>query len=182
MSPEYYQIQREHLSYADDLQGRFFRETVGAQDLEEVRSSVGKALHDVRREYGLIRTGLVSGKIGASLPEDEYRNRLVLKSHADRLRIMLRGVLVFSSSDIFSMKNNLYSIVTADMSRDRARFELCNFWSEMIKDGQVTDLFLTPGWEDSEGANIEKKAAEINGCNIYFPDRRTDLTSSLSDL
>lgn len=183
MSSEYRQGQIvDNYSYENELRGRLFSTTLDARDLGDLRFSVGKVLHDLREEYGLARTGLVSGKIGAILPEDEHRNRLILKSHTDRLRVMLRGVLIFSSSDIFSTKNNLYSVVTADMSRERARFELCNFWSEMIKDGKVTDLFLTPGWENSEGANIEKKAAEENGCNIYFPDNRSDLIVDFSDL
>lgn len=116
---------------------------------------------------GSDRLGYVAGMITSDGPEHIARNVERLALFTKTLRGM-HAFPVFSATDIFNQA--VYARLRVDLFRPEAReAEFKEFWRSILKQGQVTDIFMTPRWELSEGATDEHQTAQRLGLAIHFP-------------
>lgn len=48
------------------------------------------------------------------------------------------------------------------------------FWRDILESGHVTDIFMTPRWEQSKGAIDEHEAAKQLGIKIHYMNNSKD--------
>jgi len=140
-----------------------------AEAVKEANSltQVREFLFNVFREYrqaGNNRIGYVSGTITSEGREHIQRNIERLAKFTDHIRTQYEFP-IFSPTDVFS--DALFARL------DAAGFKNADwviFWREVLgtKDRFVTDMFMTPRWEKSQGAADEHRIAKEVGMNIVY--------------
>ena len=128
----------------------------------ELFSIVCTTLQEVK-EKGQTRIGYVSGIISSDGPDKIQENIERLQ----RITEILRGnhkFPIFSATDIFT--NEVYERCTKDSVLLNTDF--IQFWRNLLGAGFVTDVFMTPRWEFSEGATDEHLVADELGLNIHY--------------
>lgn len=123
---------------------------------------VSGVLEYVRQE-GITRIGYVSGIISSDGPDKIAENRIRLNRITDLLR-STEQFPIFSAVDIFS--DHIYEVCSRDGRKSNSDF--INFWRSVLKTKLITDIFMTPRWEESEGATDEHNIAEQLGLNIHY--------------
>ena len=58
------------------------------------------------------------------------------------------------------------------LSTPERRKAFIAFWREVLELGKVTDIFMTPRWEQSEGATDEYNTAQRLGIQIHIVDHQ----------
>ncbi len=134
-------------------------------DLDQVRECIVPIL--VSSKNGSDKLGYVAGMITSDGPEHIARNIKRLALFTETLRRM-HGFPVFSATDIFD--SGVYARLGVDLLDPKARqAEFQRFWRSVLETGQVTDIFMTPRWDLSEGAIDEHETAKKLGLTIHFP-------------
>lgn len=159
--------------------GRYFslkikEDTKNIHDLDAVLPVVSQVLDEIRLETGNTRTGLVSGKIRSKNDYLELKNRRFIQEQTQRIRVITRGITVINFGDIFGEKNELYRRVTENLSPEERGDALCGFCVDLVE-SEITDLFLLPGWEGSQGSVLERKAILRKNGVIYEGNGANDL-------
>lgn len=128
----------------------------GQLNLSQIQSIVSVVISEVKTETGAVRTGYVSGIISGNGDEHIQENIKRLKEWADWIRGR-QDYPVFSPPDIFSQQvySALHEMVLERETREE-KFDA--FWASIIL-RSVTDIFMTPGWEESSGAPKELAVA-----------------------
>lgn len=112
---------------------------------------------------GKKRIGYVSGIISSDGPDKIQENIERLKSFTDSVR-STHQFPVFSATDIFT--EQIYE--ACNNERKITQSEFIDFWRELLKSKLITDIFMTPRWDESEGATDEHLVAEQLGLNIHY--------------
>ena len=131
-----------------------------AEGLAEIKNVVVDILAHVRRGSG--RLGYVAGIIGSDGEERIERNFKILEKHTFFVKEK-HGIPVVSASEVF-FQELLSRVLSRGVSRDD--FEL--FWRSILASGHVTDMFMTPRWEQSRGARDEHDTAKKLGIRIHY--------------
>jgi len=133
-----------------------------AKSLLEVKKGVLKALIKIAGNSSTKKLGYVSGIITSDGPKLVKRNIERLGSHTERLR-QKHPFPIFSAADIFTQE--VFERVGAF---DLPSHRFLKFWREILGSGWVTDIFMTPRWEHSQGAKDEHEAAKELKLNIHY--------------
>ena len=136
-------------------------------------AQVRESLFDVFREYrltGHTRIGYVSGAITADGRENIPKNIARLIKFTEHLRTRQEFPL-FSATDVFD--DELFKRLDA-AGFVNADWEI--FWREVLgaKERFVTDMFMTPRWEKSNGATDEYRIAQEVGMTIVYIGKELD--------
>ncbi len=112
----------------------------------------------------------MAGIINSDGPKYFERNRKRLVNHAAKLR-KLHDFPMFTAVDVFppEIYNNLKEW---KLSFEEREAKVRNFWQKILKSGHVTDVFMTPRWEKSKGAQDEHKTAKRLGLTIHYLQER----------
>ena len=135
----------------------------------QVVSSFGELLPTVRGVLekltlgGQKRIGYVSGIVSSDGPDKIQENIERLKRFTDSVR-STHQFPVFSATDIFT--DRIYEVCNRE--RKITQSEFIDFWRELLNSKLITDLFMTPRWDESEGATDEHTFAEQLGLNIHY--------------
>ena len=127
--------------------------------VREVLDSVKIQVEGLERK----RIGYVSGIISSDGPDKIQENIERLKRFTDTVRSAYQFP-VFSATDIFT--DEIYQRCSKD--RPLLNADFIQFWRNLLEAGLVTDVFMTPRWEESEGATDEHSIAEQEGLNIHY--------------
>lgn len=144
------------------MRERFEPELAVVGSFGELLPAVRGVLETVRSE-GIKRIGYVSGIISSDGPDKIQENIERLKKYTDFVRASHKFP-VFSATDIFTKQ--VYEVCNRE--REILNSEFIEFWRNLLETGFVTDLFMTPRWDESEGATDEHLIAEHLGLNIHY--------------
>lgn len=117
------------------------------------------------RLTGAERIGYVSGIVSSDGVEKIPENMRILHAHTLRIR-QVQSFPVFSAADLFSQEL-LLSLPEMQLPHAEHKHLFIGFWRDVLSAGYVTDVFLTPRWENSEGARDEYRIAQKIGLRIH---------------
>lgn len=147
------------------MKAKLARVLVDSTNLAAVRDKVVALFDQTRQRTGTKRIGYVAGIINSDGPEKVEENRQRLAEYTERIREE-QDFPIFSATDIFSKElfAKLEEVKLGGPERNEA---FMRFWREILESGNVTDIFMTPRWEQSVGATDEHKTATKLGITIH---------------
>jgi hypothetical protein len=108
---------------------------------------------------------LVSGAVFADGLEHVARNLTTINNHTQAVRQTFPGVVLSCPEVIYNLGlDRTLDVYSWPYDQRRERF--IQFWQNVVSGG-VTDLFMVPGWERSEGARDEYATATRLGLQIH---------------
>ena len=128
--------------------------------LEEVLNEVVRVFKDIKETSE--RIGFVSGIVTSDGPIHIQRNLLRLENFTQTLSQKTNFPL-FSARCVFT--DELYRVLDEGGAKND---DYLAFWDKLLRSGYVTDVFMTPRWEFSEGARDEHLIAEELQLNIHY--------------
>ncbi|MGH8165307.1 MAG: hypothetical protein ACREP1_13325 [Rhodanobacteraceae bacterium] len=148
-------------SLAVSLRWRLEEALSGAPSLDAVLADTLDLLALVRADVA--RLGLVSGAITADGPERLDHNIGVLLRHAEHFEER-EGLPLIAAPYVFTAA--VYERIGV---RELAERRFHEFWRAILTSGHVTDVFMTRGWERSNGATDEYLTAQKLGLAVREP-------------
>jgi hypothetical protein len=131
-----------------------------AQTFDEIKFAVIKALEEVKSLTDCERIGYVSGIISSDGPEYMQRNMEILAEHVNKLR-QENDFPIFGPTDVFN--DEIHERIKAHEIPVQRWFD---FWRDILGSGNITDIFMTPRWEESTGALDEYHTAVRLGLRV----------------
>jgi hypothetical protein len=113
------------------------------------------------------RIGYVAGILFSDGPEFFDRNVKILEDHTTRIRSE-QSFPIFSSIDVFYDDDFYNRLPETTLPYDQRRKVFFDFWRAIVGCGYVTDIFMTPRWEKSEGARDEYETAKKHNLKIHI--------------
>lgn len=147
----------------------FIAALTNADSFDDVKKGVIGVLNEVSNGG---RLGYVSGILTSDTQELVELNKRRLAGYTDYLRGDA-AFPVFSATDIFS--NELEDTLSGSTIT-----EWHSFWRDVLEQGHVTDIFMTPRWRSSAGANDEHETAKRIGISIHYMDDSPELKSIMN--
>ncbi|HUC38825.1 MAG TPA: hypothetical protein VL944_01715 [Candidatus Acidoferrum sp.] len=149
-----------------ELFARLQTSTDGATTLADASHRVVGVLRGFREERSLERLGFVAAirESDGVEPEKIELNELRLAGYVNSLRLVTPFPL-FSCLDIYTPR------FLANFYGENSVEAWDKFWKDIFKPKEITDLFLTPRWEQSYGARFERKLAEELDLKVHYVDR-----------
>jgi hypothetical protein len=141
-------------------------QTLGNEtSLAAVQTQLLKLLAHLRHEDGG-RIAFVSGAVFSDGLEHFERNIGIINHHTDLVRATFDGS-VFSCADAFYNLGLQSQLDVYDLPYEERRQRFLAFWRTILAGG-VTDIFMIPGWERSEGAQDEHQTAAHLKLRIHY--------------
>ena len=142
-----------------------------AKNLAEIRTALLQLFQNIKQQENQSQIGYVAGILYSDGPEYFERNRQLLAKRTEMIR-STQTFPIFSAYDIFS--DGIYDqIEERKLSVQDARDIFIQFWRDILGSGLISDIFMTPRWEFSEGAKDEHQTAQKFGLTIhYFHDQQ----------
>ncbi len=140
--------------------------TNNSTSLSEIKVGLIDVLARFKENHHEKRLGYVSGIITSDGIENVERNMQALEDHTEELR-KKHDFPIFSATDLFD--NHVFEIIDAYNIPTQ---EWLKFWREVLESGTITDVFMTPRWENSKGATDEYSVAKSLGLRIHFKDKK----------
>lgn len=148
------------------MKKKLVRAVRGAHSLPRVKEQIVALFEQMKGENGEKRIGYVAGIIGSDGLEKVAENMQKLAEHTERIR-REQDFPIFSSTDIFS--EELYErLEEMRLEYEEQRKVFMQFWREIFEEGGISDIFMTPRWEESEGAFDEYETAKRLGIAIHY--------------
>jgi len=141
-----------------------------ASNFIEVRLSVVRVLEETKRKHVSGRVGYVSGIISSDGDEKILENTNRLENYTNDIR-KIHKFPIFNPPDVFS--NDLCArLQEIKLPKKEREEKFIVFWREILTSGHVTDIFMTPRWRESRGAQDEHKTALRVGIRIHYVNIR----------
>jgi hypothetical protein len=112
------------------------------------------------------RIGYVAGIVTSDGPENIDKNVKNLTKFTNKIRER-NSFPIFSSTDVFS-KKCIAKLDEMNLPPEKIEVEFWKFWRKLLRSGYITDIFMTPGWDRSLGAQDEHKTAKKAGLKIHY--------------
>lgn len=129
-----------------------------ATNLPEVRD---KLLAVLAQQNGS-RIGYVAGIITSDGPEHIEKNLQKLEKCTQRIK-QRESIVVFSAVDVFD-EELFIRLKASTLPQDSWWI----FWREVLGSGHITDIYMTPRWQESTGARDEHETATKVGIAIHY--------------
>lgn len=134
-------------------------------NLIEVRLSIVQVLKEAKRKHVSGRLGYVSGIITSDGDEKILENINRLENYTNDIR-KIQKFPIFSPTDI---SNDVYArLQEMKLPKKEREEKFIAFWREILTSGLVTDIFMTPRWKESRGAQDEHETALKVGIEIHY--------------
>jgi hypothetical protein len=138
---------------------------ISVTSFSEIHQEITKLFAHTRKNHPSNRIGYVSGIISSDGPEHMDRNIKILKEYTEKLRDT-HDFPIFSATDVFS--DEIFGRLGHFTSHRRMQEEFMQFWRDIFDSGHITDIFMTPRWEKSEGAKDELETAKKLNLKIHY--------------
>lgn len=112
------------------------------------------------------KLGYVAGIVTSDGPDNINNNVKILKKFTNKIR-KRNNFPIFSSTDAFS-KKSIRKLDEMKLPPEKIEEEFWKFWRKILTSGYITDIFMTPGWDRSRGAQDEHKTAKKAGLKIHY--------------
>lgn len=133
-----------------------------AQELHEVKKIVTELLESIKVENEMQRIGYVAGIITSDGNEHIERNIKKLIEHTENLRNQ-HDFPIFSAPDVITPE--VFERIDAINIPSKTWQE---FWRDLLTTGHITDIFMSPRWEKSNGAIDEHETAKRLNIKIHY--------------
>lgn len=130
--------------------------------LDQKLSAITKLLSSVLKLDPTLRIRYLAGRVTSDGPDFISQNLTKLNTYTDELEKKY-GQYVFSAEDVFADEKYWMKNIT---SKDLKHIYV-EFWQKLLKGG-VTDMYMSPGWETSNGATFEHEFAQKNCIKIHY--------------
>ena len=134
---------------------------VSSNTINEAEEKLISTLDEIRHQNPEIRVYFVSGIVTSDGPSFVKRNLQVLQDRALRIAEKVDGI-VFSAANIFNSE-----LFKKFDSAGATNEDYLIFWERVLNSGQITDVVMTPRWEESGGARRENETAITIGLQIH---------------
>ena len=141
-----------------EIEKRILEAIQQANALEEVQAAIGNVLQELSGG----RIGYVSGIVTSDGIEKIEENLQRLKGFSKALREKY-GFPIFSPSDVFPK-----DVLGRVQENGATNESFVQFWRAILNSGYITDIFMTPRWENSHGATDEHQVAQKIGLRIHY--------------
>lgn len=138
------------------------RRILGAIQQANVLEEVQTAISDVLQELSGGRIGYVSGIVTSDGAGKVEENLQRLKDFARKMRERF-GFPIFSPSDVFPK-----DILGRIQENGATNNDFVEFWRALLNSGHITDIFMTPRWQESHGATDEHQIAQEKGLKVHY--------------
>lgn len=142
-----------------------FRPLIGAQTLTEAQRRIIPVIEKLWTPEK--RLGYVAGIIASDGPDNIQRNIQLLGESVERIQTHIEFP-IFSAIDVFGETGLWDKYIPLFIERKITDEDFMSFWRNVIYSGFITDIFMAPGWERSNGASDEEKIARIAGLKVYY--------------
>lgn len=130
--------------------------------IEETLRITVRTITKAKEDNPNAKIGYVSGKVTADGPECIIDNLARMHKFTEML-IKIHGNFIFSAADIFN--DEVYWKM--NLPRPIHEKDFYDFWRAVLSSG-ITDIYMTPGWEKSDGAKDEHETAKQLKINIHY--------------
>lgn len=137
---------------------------VTATTLKEVKDILLPLLQQTHKKEQ--RIGYVAGILFSDGPLHVKRNIQALSDYTEFLRKQ-HSFSIFSPTDVFY--NGLFPrLKESSFPESARRIVFVSFWRDVLNSGFITDIFMTPRWQESSGATDEHNIAKEKGITIHY--------------
>ncbi len=140
----------------------FYPHTDVATSLKQVHEIVLPLLKELQNKHESHRIGYVAGIVASDGVNKIPENLGILAEHTQKIREQ-NSYPILCASDIFSPESVALFMATGVSRRD---FEY--FWKRFLESGYITDIFMTPRWQNSRGATQEHADAQHLKIAIHY--------------
>lgn len=144
------------------MQERIREAVKDSETLNEVRDNILTLLKNLFEIDGATQIGYVSGIITSDGKEKIGENIERLQRFTEHVR-KTSGFPIFSSIDVFP--DELFNRL-GGAKIGKEEWEV--FWREVLQSPYVTDMFMTPRWNQSTGATDEFRTAKATGKTLHY--------------
>lgn len=137
-----------------------------SQSLETPRiaSDIKNAMERERARSGSQRIGYVAGGISSSSPFKLFKNAMEMRRYARTIESQQESIVVFSAADVQILP--FARLAARRLYRHTGLTDDLRVERDFIP-AVVTDVFMAPGWEESERARDDHETARRAGLAIY---------------
>ncbi len=136
---------------------------VSVESFDDIKAGLLGIFEKLRGQLGEnARIGYVAGIVNSDGPELREINiqRLILFTEKAEEKFKMP---TFSAADIFP------EVIFKKITKTKFDPEdFINFWKDIFNSGYITDIFMTPRWQESYGASDEHRMAKELGLNIHY--------------
>lgn len=137
--------------------------------LKQLRDVAARSILEVQTQVSAAKLGYVSGVISGQGDENIQRNIRELGEWTKHLRTV-NDFPLFAPPDIFT--SDVYkNLKEMKLPRDDREIEFDAFWKWLILNAGlngVTDIFMTPGWENGRGTHKELAVAKEKKSRVHI--------------
>lgn len=133
-----------------------------ASTFEDVLQITVGFISTIKNENSNIKIGYVAGKVTADGVNNIPKNLKRLHKFTNKLT-KIHGDYIFSAADVFN--DEVYWKI--NIAKPVHEEDFYKFWREIIESG-ITDIYMTPEWERSDGARDEHKRARELGITVHY--------------
>lgn len=147
------------------MHSTIYQEIKESTNLIQVRDGLVRVFSNVEHTTPNKHLGYVSGIISSDGPQYVKRNMQTLHTYTESLRTHSEFP-IFSAVDVFGngMHEKMEEITFEYKLREK---HFITFWREVLESGHITDIFMTPRWDKSQGAIDEYNTAQKLGITIH---------------
>lgn len=138
----------------------------GAANFHDIQEKLLSRLNIMRNQEGVKRIGFVSGGVANRGQENILSSMRQLSAYTEKLR-RESGLTILSSTDIFQVEGLWKRLPEPKLPEAEKSKKFLELFRGILRGG-VTDIFMTPSWENSKGAKDEYNTAIEIGINIHY--------------
>ncbi|MDP1722983.1 MAG: DUF4406 domain-containing protein [Candidatus Gottesmanbacteria bacterium] len=146
-----------------NFRGRLQDVAKGTITLNQKLSAITTLISSVLKQDSTLRIRYVAGRVTSDGQDFISQNLIKLNIYTDKLENMY-GQYVFSAADVFPDETYWKKNITTK----ELKYIYIDFWQKILKNG-ITDMYMSPGWETSNGATFEHEFAQKNGIEVHYP-------------
>jgi len=148
------------------MKGEIYQEIQHSTKLDHVREGLIRTFETVKSAEIDQKIGVVSGIVSSDGDHKIEENVVRLAKFTEAIGKQ-NGFPVFSTAEVFG--DGIYDKVEEfQFERELREEHFRRFWRILFESGHITDIFMTPGWERSVGANDEHEIAKKLGMKIHY--------------
>jgi hypothetical protein len=137
-----------------------------ATRLSHVEAGLINVLHTVKKTGNHKKLGYVSGIITSDGPDKTEENIKILEKYTLAVRNRV-DFPIFSGVDVFD--DRIYGqLEETEFEREMQQNHFIKFWRNILRSGHITDIFMTPRWDESEGAKDEFDVANEQKIEVHY--------------
>lgn len=136
--------------------------------LQHVKKAIIELFIQINKDNPAKKIGYVAGIISSDGDEHVIKNQKRLEQITEKLKERT-GFPIFSSVDLFG-DGKYDQIEDYHLKHPLREKSFIQFWRSLLRNGHITDIYMTPRWKNSSGAKAEHDIAKKVRLTIHYID------------